>query len=125
MLFVTIQDWPAFGNLSGQTVKGYCSCVHCLDETERLWLKNSPKMVYLGHCKFLRKDHLYRSNKRAFDGKVETRSPPKHRTGRQVYDMVNGLRVILGKGRGSTSVLKSNLRAPMFKKKSFLYGLAY
>jgi hypothetical protein len=125
MLFVTIQDWPALGNLSGQTVKGYCACVHCLDETESLWLKNSRKMVYLGHRKFLRKDHPYRSNRRAFDGKVETRSPPKHRTGRQVYEMVKGLRVILGKGCGSTPVPKSNLRAPMFKKKSVFYDLAY
>ena len=39
--------------------------------------------------------------------------------------MVKELRVILGKGRGSTPVPKSNLRAPMFKKKSIFYDLAY
>lgn len=125
MLFVTIQDWPALGNLSGQTVKGYNACVHCFDETESLWLTNSKKMVYLGYRKFLRKGHPYRSNKRAFDGKVETGSPPKHRTGRQVYEMVKGLRVILGKGRGSTPAPKSNQKAPVFKKKSVFYDLEY
>ena len=78
--------------------------MHCLDETESLWLKNTQKMVYLGYRKFLRKNHPYHSNRRAFDGKVETLSPPKHRTGRHVYDMVKGLRVIIGKGRGSTPV---------------------
>ena len=25
MLFITIQDWPALGSLSSQTVKGYCA----------------------------------------------------------------------------------------------------
>ena len=78
---------------------------------------NSQKMVYLGHRKFLRKDDPYRSNRRAFDGKVETQSPLKYRNGRQVYEMVKGLKVILGKGCRNTSVLKTNLRAPMFKKK--------
>jgi Domain of unknown function (DUF4218) len=39
--------------------------------------------------------------------------------------MVKGLRVILGKGRGSTVVPKYNLRASMFKNKSTFYDLAY
>ena len=39
--------------------------------------------------------------------------------------MVKGLRVILRKGRGSTSVPKFNLRAPIFKKKSVFYDLSY
>ena len=34
LLFVTINDWPALSNLSGQSNKGYQSCTHCLEETE-------------------------------------------------------------------------------------------
>ena len=28
LLFVTINDWPALSNLSGQTNKGYRTCTH-------------------------------------------------------------------------------------------------
>ncbi|KAK1661379.1 hypothetical protein QYE76_049538 [Lolium multiflorum] len=34
LLFVTINDWPALGNISGQSNKGYNACTHCLDELE-------------------------------------------------------------------------------------------
>ena len=32
LLFVTINDWPALSNLSGQTNKGYNACTHYLHE---------------------------------------------------------------------------------------------
>ena len=31
LLFVPINDWPALGNISGQSNKGYNACTHCLD----------------------------------------------------------------------------------------------
>ena len=49
LLFVTINDWFALSNLSGQSNKGYQACTHCLDETDSLYLKNSRKVVYMGH----------------------------------------------------------------------------
>lgn len=39
LLFVTINDWPALSNLSGQSNKGYQACTHCLDETDSFYLK--------------------------------------------------------------------------------------
>jgi hypothetical protein len=41
LLVITINDWPALSNLSGQTNKGYRACTHCLDETDS---------IYLNHC---------------------------------------------------------------------------
>ena len=35
MLFVTINDWSALSNLSGQTNKGYNACTHCFDDLDR------------------------------------------------------------------------------------------
>ena len=32
LLFITINDWPALSNLSGQSNKGDQACTHCLDE---------------------------------------------------------------------------------------------
>ena len=40
LLFVTINDWPALSNLSGQSNKGYQAFTHCLKETDSLYLKN-------------------------------------------------------------------------------------
>ena len=48
MLLVTINDLPALRCLSGQS-KGEKNCVHCLDDTESMWLYNSKKCVYLRH----------------------------------------------------------------------------
>jgi len=49
LLFVTINDWPALSNLSGQSNKGYQACTHCLDETDSFYRKNCGKIVYMGH----------------------------------------------------------------------------
>ena len=49
LLFVTINDWHALSNLSGQSNKGYQACTHCLDETDSFYLKNCRKVVYMGH----------------------------------------------------------------------------
>ena len=47
LLFVTINDWPALSNISGQSNKGYNACTHCLGETESIYFGN--KNVYPGH----------------------------------------------------------------------------
>jgi hypothetical protein len=49
LLFMTINDWPALSNLSGQTNKGYNTCTHCLGEIDSIYLDKSKKVVYLGH----------------------------------------------------------------------------
>jgi len=33
LLFVTINDWPALSNLSGQSNKGYRACIHCISRS--------------------------------------------------------------------------------------------
>jgi hypothetical protein len=46
LLFVTINDWPALSNISGQSNKGYNACTHCLDQTESIYLDKCRKNVY-------------------------------------------------------------------------------
>jgi hypothetical protein len=43
-LFITINDWPALSNLSGQSNKGYRACTHCLYDTDSIYLKYCKKM---------------------------------------------------------------------------------
>ena len=45
MIFCTINDFSAFGNLSGYNTKGGKVCPTCEDDTVDMWLRNSKKTV--------------------------------------------------------------------------------
>src|SRR4051812_29322260 len=125
-LFVTINDWPALSNLSGQTNKGYYACTHCLADTESIYLDNCRKNVYLGHRRFLPANHQCRKKGKHFKGEADHWKKPAMRTGDHVLAMVNDLHVIFGKGLGGVSVLNdAEERAPMWKKKSIFWDLPY
>ena len=126
LLFVTINDWPALSNLSGQTNKGYNACTHCLDETESIYLDKCKKNVYLGHRRFLPTKHALRKKGKHFKGEADHRKKPVHRTGDDIFDMVKDLKVIFGKGPGGQSVPNdADGHAPMWKKKSIFWDLPY
>ena len=68
MLFCTINDFPAYGNLSGYSVKGHNACPICECNTCHHQLPKGKKTVYLGHRRFLRPSHPYRRLRKAFNG---------------------------------------------------------
>jgi hypothetical protein len=41
LLFVTINDWPAYSNLSGQSNKRYNACTHCFHDMKGIFLKKN------------------------------------------------------------------------------------
>ena len=128
LLFVTINDWPALSNISGQSNKGYNACTHCLEETEGLHLHKCKKVVYMGHRRWLQRWHAVRKKGKHFNGQSDHRVKPKERTGDEIFDMVKDLDqiVIFGKGPGSQSVPKdADGHAPMWKKKSIFWELPY
>ena len=126
LLFVTINDWPALSNLSGQTNKGYNACTHCFGDLQAIYLKKCRKVVYLGHRRFLAKNHQLRKKGKHFKGTAEHRSKPGNRDGAEVFEMVKDLKVVFGKGEGSEPVPKdASGRAPMWKKKSIFWELPY
>jgi len=43
LLFVTINDWSALSNLSGQSNKGYNACTHCYEDLDCVFLKKMSK----------------------------------------------------------------------------------
>ncbi|KAI5317271.1 hypothetical protein L3X38_036978 [Prunus dulcis] len=106
-LMWTINDFPAYGNLSGCVVKGYKACPICGDDTPSHRLKNGHKICYIGHRKWLPINHPYRRQCAAFNGKPEYGIPPEPLTGEEVLHMVeNGDRVC-------------------WKKKSIFFDLEY
>ena len=114
LLFVTISDLLGLGCLSGQVTKGYKGCVVCMEDMDAKWMKNSKKMVYMGHRRFLSMEHPYLKNKKSFYSKTEDRLAPQTLTMKDILTKVNKLKVILGKGKGSKQAPSSS----MFKKKS-------
>ncbi|GJQ93916.1 hypothetical protein Tco_0005055 [Tanacetum coccineum] len=54
--------------------QGYKACPTCNEETPSIGMKN--KIAYVGHRRFLRKPHKWRSS-REFNGDTDHRDPPK------------------------------------------------
>src|SRR5438105_1759677 len=120
MLLCTIQDLPALGNTSGQTVKGFKACVTCMENTMSLRLKNYRKVVYMGHRRFLSIRHRYRRWKRPFNGNTETGVKLRHLSGIELFEKVNDVNVVLDKGQK-----KGNDESAYWKKRSVFYDLPY
>ena len=81
----TINDFPAYGNLSGWTTKGYLACPVCNEHASSQRLRS--KLGYVGARRWLPKDHPWRRS-RLFDGKVDHRSAPMDLTGEQILQQL-------------------------------------
>ena len=82
--------------------------------------------MYLGHRRFLPRNHNVRKKGKHFNGKADHRPKPAERTGAEIFDMVKDLKVIFGKGPGGQSVPKgADGHAAMWKKKSIFWELEY
>ncbi|KAL6522455.1 hypothetical protein OROMI_031610 [Orobanche minor] len=85
-LLCTVSDFPALGNLSGSIVKGYNACPLCLENTKPKRLVNGVKMAYIGHRRFLARNHPYRRQKAAFNNRTEHSAATVPLTGEQVLN---------------------------------------
>ncbi|XP_042958038.1 uncharacterized protein LOC122293546 [Carya illinoinensis] len=90
-LLWTINDFPAYGNLSGWSTKGKLACPSYNADTDSNWLKYVRKHCYMGHRHFLQPDHMWRRRKGLFNGKEDHRMPPRDLGG---YDILNQLQMI-------------------------------
>ena len=54
MLFCTVNDFPAYGNLNGYSVKGHHACPIYEEDTSYVQLKHGRKIVYTQHQCFLK-----------------------------------------------------------------------
>ena len=119
MLFGTINDFPAYGNLSGYSIKGQCACPICEDKTDWTRLEFGQKNVFLGHRRFLNSNHHYRGWRKAFNGETEQGRAPPILTGDQIFEKVKDLDTQFGKPFAHTLV-KSG-----WKKRSVFFELPY
>ena len=80
-----------------------------MDAIDTTYLSKTHKMVYTGHRHFLPHKHPFRKIKSQFDGKIDNRDPPKQKLGKDVYDLIKAVNVVLGKRNRSSKVQKEVL----------------
>ncbi|XP_024157771.1 uncharacterized protein LOC112165478 [Rosa chinensis] len=128
LLFWTINDFPAYGNLSGSIVKRYNACPICLEKTKPTRLVNGGKMAYIGHRRFLGRNHPYRKQNAAFNNFLEHSPPPVPLTCEEVLCRVEeevekwpfGKKYPHPPYKGAEDETR-----PCWKKKSIFFELAY
>ncbi|KAJ8771877.1 hypothetical protein K2173_027054 [Erythroxylum novogranatense] len=115
-LLWTINDFPAYGTISGWSTKGYKACPVCNTHTPSCKLRS--KIGYLGHRRFLPYNHPWRRSKK-FDGKSDHRTIPNLPDGDAVVEQLCHVEnICYGKH-------PSNKRTLNWNKKSILFDLPY
>jgi hypothetical protein len=90
-LMWTINDLPAYADLSGWPNKGVKACPCCMHSTRSKHLKNGCKFYYMGHMRYLPTEHLWGLNRRTFDGTEEFDSAPNVPSGDEILQQLDGV----------------------------------
>lgn len=85
----TINDFSAYGNLSSWSTKGFMACPVCNEDTSSYGLRS--KICFMGHRRYLRKNHPWRKNRELFNNEFELRPPPRELSGDDILRQVNRL----------------------------------
>ncbi|XP_074359107.1 uncharacterized protein LOC141698318 [Apium graveolens] len=120
ILLWTINDFPAYGNLSGCVNKGYMCCPVCVDDTVAKYLSHRRKMCYQGHRRYLAKNHPYRKQNAAFNGQQELGQARQPLSGEEVLLQQDKIKFQFGK-----EVRKSKKVDCPWKKKWVFFELEY
>ncbi|XP_016481586.1 uncharacterized protein LOC107802577 isoform X4 [Nicotiana tabacum] len=125
-LLWTINDFPAYANLSGWSTKGKLACPCCNKETHSIRLQNCKKQCYMGHRRFLPLNHKWRNDKASFNGTKEKRLPPKQLSGDDILDQVADLYGLqLTKDPKKKIKISHESRGDNWNKKSIFFDLPY
>ncbi|XP_074341917.1 uncharacterized protein LOC141679313 [Apium graveolens] len=116
VLMWTINDFPAYGNLSGCVNKGYKCCPICGDDTVAKYLTHSRKMCYQGHRRYLPLHHPYRRQKAAFNGQQEFGQPRRTLSGEEVLAEQEQIKFEFGKK------MKKAKKVESLWKKKWMYA---
>ncbi|KAL1299879.1 hypothetical protein AAHE18_18G139200 [Arachis hypogaea] len=100
-LMWTINDFPAYGMLSGWMTQGRLSCPICMEDTKSFTLSHGGKASWFDcHRRFLPTNHPYRRNKNDFrKNKIESEEAPTRLSGLEIWQRVKGLGKISDNGK--------------------------
>ena len=121
-LLWTINDFPAYGMLSGWATKGKLACPCCMKETRSTRLSNGGKQCYMGHRRYLPSNHKFRKQKDLFDGTIEHGVPPQPCSIDDILDQVQDLEnVCLSKAPHKKRKISHDKRGDNWNKKSIFF----
>ncbi|KAL6584497.1 hypothetical protein OROMI_003786 [Orobanche minor] len=83
----TINDFPAYGMLSGSVISGYRGCPVCLNADCARY--HCRKDIRMRHRLWLERTHVWRMDVAAFDGTEEVGDPPREWTGDEILAVLN------------------------------------
>lgn len=118
-LMWTINDFPAYGDLSGWSTHGRKACPCCRHATKSTWLTYGKKWCYMGHRRWLSKEHQWRKNKRTFDGMQKIEGAPEVPDDNEI---MRQLEVVVKRARIGQKLPKDEVD---WKRRSILYDLPY
>ncbi|XP_050280569.1 uncharacterized protein LOC126721563 [Quercus robur] len=127
-LMWTINDFPAYADLSGWSTKGELACPSYAVKTESRYLRNGRKFCYMGHRRWLDVDHDFRKDGMSFDGSIDTRLAPEPPV---TSDIIVETEHLLGRclGRKCQLAYKKRKRREAdqsgWKKRSIFFTLPY
>ncbi|KAL4360851.1 hypothetical protein GQ457_04G005670 [Hibiscus cannabinus] len=90
-LLWTINDFPAYGMLSGWSTAGRTACPYCMEESEAFTLQHGGKQSWFdNHRKFLPHNHHFRRNTTAFrKGKKVLNNPLVIKSGSEILNEID------------------------------------
>jgi hypothetical protein len=90
-LMWTINDFPAYGMVSGWSMHGKLACPYCMENNKAFTLTNGGKASFFDcHCHLLLPNHRYRKNKNDFFvGRVEKDVAPPHLSSEELFNVVS------------------------------------
>ena len=127
-LLWTVNDFPAYDDISGWSTKGSLACPSCNYDSQSRWLRYGRKFNYIGHRRFLDNDHKFRKQKKSFDGYIDMRSTPITVSRREIMLQTNAIanHVFEKKKFNLTNKRKRGEEAlTVQKKRSIFFTLPY
>ena len=124
ILMWTINDFPAYGLLSGQQVHEYKACPLCSPETCAEHSRLLGKMIFLGARRYLPEDHRYRRARAAFDMNEEWGLPPERPTGEEIFRWGTQCSQFLANG-GVENSSEDPVKLHGVKRESIFFQLPY
>ena len=123
-LLFTVNDFPAYGLMAGQQVKGFVGCPICGPDTFSEYSNVLKKMLYMGGRRLLCGEHRFRRSRQAFNGLPEFNPPPGRPSGQDILDRGESRAAFLESG-GEDEDDEDPVKVHGVKRASILFQLPY
>jgi hypothetical protein len=125
----TINDLPAYADLSSWPNRGVKVCPCCMHLIRSKYLKNGKKFCYMGHKRYLATEHLWRLNRITFDGSEELECASNVPCRDEILQQLEGI-TFEDENAGKKKQKKWKMGTTssndvVWKKKSIFYRLLY